>query len=107
MTTFALTDDRINAQGGLHLIGKLIERHSGLRQAFPRDVTKRSDRLSDADILIAQLGLLTQGRTHYEDIELFRAAADSTQGEHLAQCLSLAQVPRCPARRFCVSASSS
>ena len=92
MTTLALTDDRINAQGGLHLIGKLIERHSGLRQAFPSDETKRSDRLSDADILIAQLGLLTQGRTHYEDIELFRSA-DPPLGEHLAQCLSLAQVP--------------
>ena len=92
MTTLALTDDRINAQGGLHLIGQLIECHSGLRGAFGADPARRSDRISDADILLSQLGLLVQGRTHYEDIELFRLPGQGAE-EHLAQCLGLAQVP--------------
>jgi hypothetical protein len=92
MTTIALTDDRINAQGGLHLIGKLIERHSGLRVAFPADPAKRSDRISDADILLSQIGLLVQGRAHYEDIELFRRP-EQGEDEHMARCLGLSQVP--------------
>ena len=92
MTTLALTEERINAQGGLHLIGQLLAHHSGLRNAFAADPAKRSDRISDADILISQLGLLVQGRTHYEDIELFRLP-EQRDDEHLAQCLALAQVP--------------
>lgn len=92
MTTLALTDDRINAQGGLHLIGTLIDKFSGLRRAFGADARKRSDRLCDADILISQLGLLVQGRSHYDDIELFRVPQQREQ-EHFAQSLSLAQVP--------------
>ena len=92
MTTLALTDERINAQGGLHLIGTLIEKFSGLRRGFGADPTRRSDRLSDADILISQLGLLVQGRSHYEDIELFRAP-QQREHEHFAQSLRLAQVP--------------
>lgn len=94
VTILALTDDRINAQGGLHLIGTLIERHSGLRCAFGADPGKRGDRLSDADILISQLGLLVQGRSHYDDIELFRQPKESeSQQEHFAQSLRLKRVP--------------
>lgn len=107
MTTLTLTDDRINAQGGLHLIGTLIERHSGLRHAFGADAGKRSDRLSDADILISKLGLLVQGRSHYEDIELFRQpqpskkqphereqpSAEQPSAEHFAQSLRIKRVP--------------
>jgi hypothetical protein len=92
MTTFALTDERINAQGGLPLIGTLMEKFSGLRNLFGADPAKRSDRLSDADILISQLGLLVQGRTHYEDIELFRHPQHPGH-EHFAQSLGLKQVP--------------
>lgn len=98
MTTLALTDDRINAQGGLHLIGTLIDKFSGLRNGFGDDASKRSDRRSDADILISQLGLLVQGRTHYEDIELFRVP-QQREHEHFAQSLGLAQVPSEPILR--------
>jgi hypothetical protein len=92
MSTLTLTDERINAQGGLPLIGSLLEKFSGLRRAFGADPAKRSDRLSDADILISQLGLLAQGRAHYEDIELFRQPQQREQ-EHFAQSLGLRQVP--------------
>ena len=94
MTTLALTHDAINAQGGLPLIGTLIEKFSGLRRSFGSDPTRRSDRLSDADILISQLGLLVQGRSHYDDIELFRQPEAETQSsEHFARSLGLPFVP--------------
>ena len=80
MTTLALTRESINAQGGLPLIGTLIEKFSGLRRTFGSDPTRRSDRLSDADILISQLGLLVQGR-------------------------SLSACPLCPASPSCASGS--
>ena len=93
MPTLALTPDRINAQGGLNLIGKLIDCHSGLRSSFAVDPARRSDRISDADILISELGLLVQGRTHYEDIELFRLPKDHREEEHFARSLGLDRAP--------------
>ena len=93
MTTFALTHESINAQGGLPLIGTLLEKFSGLRRAFGSDPARRSDRLSDADILISQLGLLVQGHSHYDDIELFRQPDTQAQAEHFARSLGLPFVP--------------
>lgn len=98
MITLALTEDRINAQGGLTIIGKLVQRFCGLRSRFAAPADKRADRLSDADILTAQIGLLAQGRSHYDDIELFRNAADA-RDESFAQSLGLMQVPSEPVMR--------
>jgi hypothetical protein len=97
MTTSALTHDAIKAQGGLPLIVKLlVEKFSGLRRAFGSDPERSCDRLSDADILISQLGLLVQGRSHHVDIELFRSLSlpfvpsESIPRQHLK---ALANVP--------------
>ena len=44
MTVFALTHDAINAQGGLPLIGTLIEKFSGLHHAFGSDNLRQRPR---------------------------------------------------------------
>lgn len=68
------TSDQINAQGGLTLVGKALERGCELTSLIqnlsppPASNTK----FSDCDILKVAIGLLTQGRTHFSDAELFR-----------------------------------
>ena len=89
MTKLKLTDDKINTQGGLILVGKLLSKFSNLRDHFKEPAGARTDRIADADILSSQIGLLVQGRTHYQDIELFR----QDQGEGFSLALELKKIP--------------
>ena len=89
MTKLGLTNEKINSHGGLSLAGKLIARFCGLKGLFKEPVRARSDRISDADILTSQIGLLVQGRTHYDDIELFRQDG----GAGFAEALGLSKIP--------------
>lgn len=94
------TNDAINSHGGLNLIGKLIAKFCPLDFLFapaPTARKERSDKFSLADALRTQLGLLTMGRSQYEDIESFRQAPQSAAGEagqeSFAQSLGTAFVP--------------
>lgn len=94
MENLALTNERINAQGGLNLIGKLLKKACPIKELFPASSGHRSDRLSDGDILTSMIGLLTQRRTHYEDIELFRQPEKKHKHlENFASSLGLSRVP--------------
>lgn len=98
-----LTNERINAQGGLFLIGHLLNRlgdFGELPSLHNRE--HRSDRFSNRDILVSAIGLMVQGRSHYEDIELFRDitgtsndAAEGSKGgwEYFASALGISRVP--------------
>lgn len=89
MTKLQLTNEKINSHGGLSLAGKLIANFCGLDKLFKAPLQSRTDRISDGHILISQIGLLVQGRTHYDDIELFR----HDQGTGFAEALGLAKIP--------------
>ena len=63
--------ERIHSVGGLSLVGLLLEK-SGLREGLESakvGATKVLERT--ADVFSSVVGLLSQGRTDYEDIELF------------------------------------
>ena len=100
MTKLKLTNEKINSHGGLSLAGKLIARFCGLGTLFKEPLRARSDRISDAGILTFQIGLLVQGRTHYEDIELFR----QDSGARFAQALGLSKIPSEPTLRSRIEA---
>jgi Transposase DDE domain group 1 len=89
MTKLQLTKEKINHHGGLSLVGKLITNFCGLPALFREPTSARSDRISDVDILTSQIGLLVQGRTHYEDIELFR----QDPGASFCEALHLKKIP--------------
>lgn len=89
MTQLALTNEKINSYGGLTLAGRLLSKFCKLKDFFKDPVGSRADRIPDADILSSMIGLLVQGRTHYEDIELFRQ--DSSQG--FSEALDLEKTP--------------
>jgi hypothetical protein len=97
MITLQQTNDKINAQGGLALIGKLISKLCPLGKLFAPEAKQRRDKLSDEDLLKTQIGLLSMGRSQYDDIESFREGTDAerTGGplESFAQCLGTAFVP--------------
>ena len=89
MAKLTLTNEKINSHGGLHLAGKLLSKFCRFTEFFKKPARTRSDRISDTDILTAQIGLLVQGRTHYDDIELFR----QDQGTGFADALGLKTIP--------------
>lgn len=89
MNRLRLTDEKINSHGGLPLAGKLLARSGRLAELFKEPAGARADRITDADILRSQIGLLAQGRTHYDDIELFR----HDQGACFAEALGVAKIP--------------
>ena len=89
MTQLALTNEKINAYGGLTLAGRLISKFCKLADFFKIPKGSRSGRIPDADILTSMIGLLVQGRTHYDDIELFRQ--DASQG--FSEALDLEKIP--------------
>jgi hypothetical protein len=89
MTKLQLTNEKINSHGGLSLAGKLIAKFCGLGKLYKAPIQSRSDRISDSHILTSQIGLLVQGRTHYDDIELFR----HDQGTGFAEALGLEKIP--------------
>ena len=72
MTQLALTNEKINSYGELTLSGRLLSKFCRIENYFKDPKGSRSDRISNTDILTSMIGLLVQGRTHYEDIELFR-----------------------------------
>lgn len=89
MTQLALTNEKINSYGGLTLSGRLLSKFCRIENYFKDPKGSRSDRISNADILTSMIGLLVQGRTHYEDIELFRQ--DESQG--FSEALDLEKIP--------------
>jgi len=89
MTQLSLTNEKINSYGGLTLAGRLISKFCKLGEFFKIPKGSRSGRIPDADILSSMIGLLVQGRTHYEDIELFRQ--DASQG--FSEALDLENIP--------------
>jgi hypothetical protein len=89
MTKLTLSNEKINSHGGLGLAGKLIAKFCRFGEFFKVPAGSRSDRIADTDILTAQIGLLVQGRTHYDDIELFR----QDQGSGFVDALGLKKVP--------------
>ena len=88
MKQISLTNDKINCQGGLGLVGKLVKRFASFGKKTSYD-TSRSDRISDEDILKSQIGLLVQARPHFDDIELFRSEGN----EGFAANLQLDNIP--------------
>jgi len=61
----------LNSTGGNHLFGLLLERHA--QQAIPVNFQpRRSDAIADRDILLTQIGLLCNGRTDFNDVDLYR-----------------------------------
>jgi len=70
--TISTTNERINAQGGLVLVGKVLEKACNLPDLLSSVPSKPNQRFSHADILKTAVGLLSQGRTHFSDTELFR-----------------------------------
>jgi len=61
----------LNSTGGNHLLGILLESHA--RQTLPVNFQpRRSDAIADRDILLTQIGLLCNGRTDFNDIDLYR-----------------------------------
>ena len=89
MLKLSLSKEKINALGGLPLIGRLLTRFGKIGDFFKEPNTSRSDRISDADILTSQIALFAQGRIHYGDIEFFR----HDQGSGFAEALGLSQIP--------------
>ena len=62
---------RLNSTSGNHLCGLILEKHSG--KCLPANFQpRRSDAISDRDILLGQIGLLCNGRTDFNDIDLYR-----------------------------------
>ena len=68
----ATTNERINAQGGLVLVGKILQKACDLPDLLKDVPCSPNQRFSHSDILKTAVGLLSQGRTHFSDIELFR-----------------------------------
>ena len=72
MLKIASTKEKVNSNGGLVFTGELFKRFELNSLGSFRDVNRRSDRINDSDICLAMMGLLAQGYTNFEDIELFR-----------------------------------
>jgi hypothetical protein len=61
----------LNSTSGNHLCGLLLAGHA--RQAIPANFQpRRADAIADRDILLSQIGLLCNGRTDFNDIDLYR-----------------------------------
>lgn len=61
----------LNSTSGNHLCGLLLENHA--QRAIPANFQpRRSDAIADRDILLAQIGLLCNGRNDFNDIDLYR-----------------------------------
>jgi len=73
--TISTTSEKINAQGGLILVGQLLNKFCKLPELFSNYKTAPNQSFSDGNILKIAIGLLCQGRTHFSDVELFRGDA--------------------------------
>lgn len=72
MFKISSTTDKINNIGGLALAGELFNCFDLENRFEFREIGKRRDRVADSDIVKTMMGLFVQGRSDYEDIELFR-----------------------------------
>lgn len=64
--------EKINANGGLTLVGKLVER-TRITNLFKNiKVGKRAPEISTPDVILAYLGLLAMGKSSYAAISMFR-----------------------------------
>ena len=64
-------NSELNSTAGNHLCGLLLETHA--KRALPLNFQpRRRDAISDRDILLSQIGLLSNGRTDFNDIDLYR-----------------------------------
>ena len=89
MIKLSLTNEKINAQGGLNLIGSILAHFTPLKKLFPIGKNTRADKISDADILTTQIGLISQARIHYEDVELYR----QDEAESFGLSMGLSKIP--------------
>jgi hypothetical protein len=61
----------LNSTGGNHLLGILLKSHA--QRAIPVNFqSRRSDAITDRDILLTQIGLLCNGRNDFNDVDLYR-----------------------------------
>ena len=64
-------NSELNSTAGNHLCGLLLENHA--KHALPVNFQpRRRDAISDRDIILSQIGLLSNGRTDFNDIDLYR-----------------------------------
>jgi hypothetical protein len=62
----------LNSTSGNHLCGLILE--NPLKESLPANFQpRRSDAIADRDILLSQIGLLCNGRTDFNDIDLYRS----------------------------------
>jgi len=83
------TSEKINAQGGLILVGQLLNKFCKLPELFSSQKIALNQSFSDGNILKISIGLLCQGRTHFSDVELFRGEA----GEIMRHGLEVNAIP--------------
>ena len=65
--------EKINANGGLTLVGKLLERCKIMDLFKTVKVGKRSPDIATSDVILAYLGLLAMGKSSYASISMFRS----------------------------------
>jgi hypothetical protein len=93
-TTFHLRQgpETLTALGGLPLVGEAMARFSQLRQLIDPRFPVRGG-IANSDILLAQLGLLCQGKSDFEAIERYR------RDPFFPKSLGLRAVPASPTLR--------
>ena len=70
----------LNSTGGNYLCGLLLEGHA--KQSLPENFQpRRSDAISDQSVLLTMIGLLSNGRSDFNDVDLYRG------GSCFRQCL--------------------
>ena len=61
----------INSCGGLALVGKILERLNLKKNIMSNFAVSKSEKTRAIDVISSWVGLLSQGRSNYEDISLF------------------------------------
>ena len=70
----------LNSTGGNYLCGLLLEGHA--KQSLPENFQpRRIDAISDQSVLLTMIGLLSNGRSDFNDVDLYRG------GSCFRQCL--------------------
>lgn len=72
MLKIATTEEKVNSIGGIIFAGHIFKWFNLASLLRFREKNKRSDRIEDADLCHMMMGLLSQGRSDFEDMELFR-----------------------------------
>ena len=61
----------LNSTGGNYLCGLLLEGHA--KQSLPENFQpRRIDAISDQSVLLTMIGLLSNGRSDFNDVDLYR-----------------------------------